>query len=625
MSSALKDPMAKRQTSNPPQRKKPKESNGDTPEKPRESWRDTLESVVFAFVLAFLFRTFEAEAFVIPTGSMAPTLYGRHREIDCERCGFPIVIGASDEVDSDTGYLKGGVDRNGDLINGVQIQTAVCPNCRFENSGMQSYLPYNGDRILVNKYPYEFGEPDRFDVFVFKWPEKPETNYIKRLVGLPNETIRIRQGDLYLWNPEQNPAQQILRKDDPDKQAALQIPVYDDNYPAAGGLAETWPERWGGMRNAGSGQGWSGWVDDPSTWQMEDDGQRVYRQEVTDELAWLRYRHYAPSPLDWSDAEAGGMIEPYAQLITDFCGYNAYTASGRGGTPLVESLDYGPFWVPDLTVSFEVDIEQVGDGGELLLELVEGVYRYRCRINLESGEAELFQLNARHGENDERNLLSADSGVDGPGNYEFRFANVDDRLCLWVDGDLMDFGEEAAYQRQALDNSLPTDADLTPVGIAVRGASVAVSNLLLERDIYYRAESHERDAQRRAFQQRLTRLVGDPQAWGEEYNEGREELDTVDLVIGPDSFLALGDNSPRSSDSRLWRSDMQTVPREFLVGKAFYIYWPHGIPFLNDGQGFAVVDHKAYSRRQGGVVSVDGSPKYTVPFYPQFSRMERIR
>ena len=38
--------------------------------------RETIESIVVAFVLAFLFRTFEAEAFVIPTGSMSPSLQG---------------------------------------------------------------------------------------------------------------------------------------------------------------------------------------------------------------------------------------------------------------------------------------------------------------------------------------------------------------------------------------------------------------------------------------------------------------------------------------------------------------------------------------------------------------------
>ena len=55
--------------------------------------RETVESIVIAFILAFLFRTFEAEAFVIPTGSMAPTLYGRHKEATCQTCGFKIVVG----------------------------------------------------------------------------------------------------------------------------------------------------------------------------------------------------------------------------------------------------------------------------------------------------------------------------------------------------------------------------------------------------------------------------------------------------------------------------------------------------------------------------------------------------
>ena len=125
------------------------------------------------------------------------------------------------------------------------------------------------------------------------------------------------------------------------------------------------------------------------------------------------------------------------------------------------------------------------------------------------------------------------------------------------------------------------------------------------------------------FQHELKDLVDDPQAWSQAYAD-HMELDEVELVIGPDSFLALGDNSPRSSDSRLWDT-VHTVPREFLVGKAFYIYWPHGEPFLNGGQGFApsLFNHKAYSRN--GVVRVDGYPKYAFPFYPQIGRMERIR
>src|ERR1700730_12127942 len=59
--------------------------------------RETIESVVIAFVLAFLFRTFEAEAFVIPTGSMAPTLMGRHMDLKCPKCGYRFQVGGPDD------------------------------------------------------------------------------------------------------------------------------------------------------------------------------------------------------------------------------------------------------------------------------------------------------------------------------------------------------------------------------------------------------------------------------------------------------------------------------------------------------------------------------------------------
>ena len=63
------------------------EGTSRKPPRRADNWRETIESIVVAFVLAFLFRTFEAEALVIPTGSMAPTLYGQHRDVYCEQCG----------------------------------------------------------------------------------------------------------------------------------------------------------------------------------------------------------------------------------------------------------------------------------------------------------------------------------------------------------------------------------------------------------------------------------------------------------------------------------------------------------------------------------------------------------
>src|SRR5437773_11324206 len=52
------------------------------------SVKETLESILVAFILAFIFRAFVVEAFVIPTGSMAPTLLGAHMRFRCPDCGW---------------------------------------------------------------------------------------------------------------------------------------------------------------------------------------------------------------------------------------------------------------------------------------------------------------------------------------------------------------------------------------------------------------------------------------------------------------------------------------------------------------------------------------------------------
>src|SRR5271156_1285670 len=98
--------------------------------------RETIESVVVAFMLAFLFKTFEAEAFVIPTGSMAPTLMGRHKDVHCPMCGFDFRIGASDEVESETDYV----------IPAARDRSAICPNCRYHLTKNDVYTlpPFKG-------------------------------------------------------------------------------------------------------------------------------------------------------------------------------------------------------------------------------------------------------------------------------------------------------------------------------------------------------------------------------------------------------------------------------------------------------------------------------------------------
>lgn len=56
----------------------------------------------------------------------------------------------------------------------------------------------DGEQLLVNKIVYEFYEPKRGDVIVFHLPDKRHTDYIKRIIGLPGESVEIKQGTVYI-------------------------------------------------------------------------------------------------------------------------------------------------------------------------------------------------------------------------------------------------------------------------------------------------------------------------------------------------------------------------------------------------------------------------------------------
>src|SRR5438067_10288569 len=79
--------------------KKPAAADKTAP--PDGGWRETVESVAMAVILALLFRGFVAEAFVIPTGSMAPTLDGRHKDLRCPKCGEWYQVSCSPEQNQD--------------------------------------------------------------------------------------------------------------------------------------------------------------------------------------------------------------------------------------------------------------------------------------------------------------------------------------------------------------------------------------------------------------------------------------------------------------------------------------------------------------------------------------------
>src|SRR5947209_12735528 len=113
---------------------------------PKDSLREVVETIVFVVVLVLLLKSFVAEAFVIPTGSMAETLYGYQKIVICPKCGFEFPVNCSCEVDPQG-------EPPADVIG------CTCPNCRYQVDfardfgGKNKWPSWNtGDRVLVGKY-----------------------------------------------------------------------------------------------------------------------------------------------------------------------------------------------------------------------------------------------------------------------------------------------------------------------------------------------------------------------------------------------------------------------------------------------------------------------------------------
>ncbi len=544
--------------------------------------RETFESIIIAVLLAILFRTFQVENYIIPTGSMAPGLMGHHNDIVCEQCQYQYQSNAGCEAPT-----SGSNDK---------VVSTYCPICHFQTNLLPQrnadHGSNQGDRIAVNKYIYDFTEPRRFDVIVFKNPTNAKQNYIKRLVGLPGESITIECGDLYRLTKaaDGNYQRQIIYKPSDKLQAMLQL--VDDTDHIAEALHEVqWPLRW---------QHWDRQTN--PTWSTVLSNRKpVYQLAAKDsgEHQWLAYRHLEPEASDW-DLRMEKLEVPLAikefngKLITDYYAYNSFKIR-----PPNSAVDYNPqgsspeenglHWVGDLAL--EAWFNVTSNTGELILELIEAGTRFHCVIDVAAGTAKWQCADPAIQFLDESGNPAVPSAFklpqSGAGDWHLQFAHCDNRLYLWVNGKSIDT-EISSYQRSGpLYPSWTADdwGDLQPAAIGGKQIDMAVRRLKLHRDVYYTSirggSSNVSTYNEYGYPVgRIREVLRNPKSWstsrGQNLFDARLRPGPPMFEVAEDGYMPCGDNSPSSLDSRVW-DNPPFVRREMLIGRAMFVYWPHSL------------------------------------------------
>ncbi len=83
------------------------------------------------------------------------------------------------------------------LVMAWFITTFLIVNAQVPSGSMENTV-MTGDRLIANRLSYLFSEPKRFDIVVFKFPDDESKLYIKRIIGMPGDTVTIRNNEIYI-------------------------------------------------------------------------------------------------------------------------------------------------------------------------------------------------------------------------------------------------------------------------------------------------------------------------------------------------------------------------------------------------------------------------------------------
>jgi signal peptidase I len=512
--------------------------------------RQVVDTLVCLALAVILFRTFQIEGYVISTGSMAPSLLGYHKRVRCPACSRLFAFGvAHDRVSGGSHTKAAGHRLNSRSRVGRQV-LSVCPNCGQDSIDVSRVPRNQGDQLLVHKNAYLFQNPRRWEVIVFRNPHRPTQPYVKRIVGLPGETIQIVDGDVAIDGRIEHKSL--------SSQRAVRIPVHDHSHVPSPGHPG-WQPRWIALKSE-------------KPWKPQAVG-FVLQNPLSAEAArkqarsWVSYRHWVRSggfhktvfllkqvPPDWqlpdlasvsADETAeglqltcvGAMSRNARERLLASSGLPGFQESIRGFyeqshlAPITDSYGYNrveggvrPVSVRDLMFSAELEILR-GDG-EFVVRMTDRKHIYDFELDVGAGQMILRidedQLPARSAR------LSRDLA-----NKPIRI-----EMSLFDRQILIAINDRTIFEPWTIPaNADEAEPSRQPVSFGGRGLAAHVRALKLYRDVHY------------------TR-------------KGASEPCT----LGPDEYYVLGDNSPISFDSRSWPD--RAVNRRLFLGKPFVVHLP---------------------------------------------------
>ena len=111
------------------------------------------------------------------------------------------------------------------FMNGFIIANSRVPSASMENTIM------TGDRVIGSRLQYKFfGDPERGDIIIFRWPDNEKILFVKRIIGEPGDTVEIRDGQVYLNGSETPMEEPYIREPMEPEPGIMRFTVPENSY-----------------------------------------------------------------------------------------------------------------------------------------------------------------------------------------------------------------------------------------------------------------------------------------------------------------------------------------------------------------------------------------------------------